>query len=188
MARGRDSQGRFVSSAGEGGVRIPSGAEYTRVQKRKPHPLKWSEAGRAEFIRVLGETWNVAAACRAAKVNYVTAYRHRKADASFRQAWRQAIAQSYARLEVELLERALIAETRIRSALATAGGDDAAALEVLTRYPTRLAELLYRTHRQEALEEDAATDQPIDEEESIAALRERVDALRRQVLAEQGAS
>ncbi|HYZ49210.1 MAG TPA: hypothetical protein VE567_09990, partial [Sphingomonas sp.] len=81
----------------------------------------------------------------------------------------------------EMLERALIAEDRVRGALADAESDRDA-LELLAKHPSRVAELLYRVHRQTALEHDEALDDDPDGEQALAAIKERVDRLRERLL------
>ena len=109
-------------------------------------------------------------------------YALRRRDAAFRRDWRAAIAEGYARLEIEMLERALIAEERVRGALAEAATDKEA-LDMLARHPQRVAELLYRAHRQTALEHDGAADDDPDGEKALAEIRDRVDKLRARLLA-----
>jgi hypothetical protein len=62
------------------------------------------------FVEHLAATCNVEASARAAGVTQRCVYYRRMRDSDFREAWRRALEQGYARLEAELLERALGAE------------------------------------------------------------------------------
>lgn len=191
MTRARDQRGRFLP---EERVRMdwrkteppcsPGLSEVRSVQVREAsRPESWTEDRRATFLEELGATCNITQAARAAGMSVRGAYFLRDRDASFRLGWRRALAQGYARLEVEMLERALIAETCLRGALAESG-TDREALKVLNEHPQRVSELLYRTHRQTAIEQDGADDDP-DGEEALARVRERIARLRERIAEEQ---
>ena len=83
------------------------GGGYRRaLQVKKPRRGHWSKARRTLFLKVLAETCNVTAAGRA--VGTMTgAYRLRQRDPAFAQAWDEALAIGYDRLETMLLGRAL---------------------------------------------------------------------------------
>lgn len=57
------------------------------------------------FLEKLASTSSVAAAARAARVSQTRAYRTRRAEADFAQAWRAAIAEGYLNLELEVIRR-----------------------------------------------------------------------------------
>lgn len=59
------------------------------------------------FLAHLAQTSNVAASARKAKVSSGAVYRERIRSAAFRDRWRVALAEGYARLEAELLAEAL---------------------------------------------------------------------------------
>lgn len=179
MARVRDARGRFASD-GQG---LKHGQRLFVQQGRPERADGWTEEKRGRFLDVLAQTCNVLAACRAVGMSSAGAYALRDRDARFRRGWRKGIAQGYARLELEMLERALIAEERVRGALAETK-TDAEALAVLAKHPSRVAELLYRTHRQTALEVDGADDDDPDGEIALAAINERVERLRARLLQE----
>jgi hypothetical protein len=184
MGQARDGRGRFLAAEAAskvGALRLPSRAEQLSVQPRAVRKDGWTKERREGFLNVLAVTCNVSA-CRSVGMTPEGAYYQRRRDAAFRAAWREAVAHAYARLEVEMLERALIAEDRMRGAIAGAE-DDREAIELLNRHPTRGAELLYRTHRQTALEEDGVAQDP-DGEEALDEIRARVAQIRARIVAE----
>lgn len=60
---------------------------------------------RSLFLAVLAETSNVSAAAREAGINPSRAYRVRREEAAFRQAWYAALLEGYEHLEMETLHR-----------------------------------------------------------------------------------
>jgi hypothetical protein len=113
-----------------------------------------------------------------------SAYRLRNRDASFRLGWRQALGEGYAKLELALLERALIGEARLREAVARAASD-ADALTLLSKYPMRVAEILYRSHRATVQDFEEPEHDP-DGEEAIAEVELRLEKLRAHLAREIG--
>jgi hypothetical protein len=74
---------------------------------------KWTKARSAIFFAELAEVCNVTAAARAAGFSDARwAYNQRRHDPEFRARWDEAIAEGYARLELEMLERARFGENR----------------------------------------------------------------------------
>jgi hypothetical protein len=57
------------------------------------------------FIEKLASTSSVAAAARAARVSQTRAYRTRRSEPDFAQAWRAAISEGYLNLELEVIRR-----------------------------------------------------------------------------------
>ncbi|MEA3065790.1 MAG: hypothetical protein QOJ27_2242 [Sphingomonadales bacterium] len=115
--RPRDGFGRFMKAgdgaAGEpdgGGARPGKAAAKTRRGGRPAGPertIKWTKASEAIFFRELAMVCNVRSALRKARLLTCSslAYERRKTDARFRAAWEEAIDQSYAMLDLEMLER-----------------------------------------------------------------------------------
>lgn len=170
--------GNAAGRSGEREKSEPSRRERHAVMKeRLPRANAWTPGKRARFIEALAATCNVQAACRAVGMSDSGVYALRRRDAGFRRQWRAAIAEGYARLELEMLERALIAEETMRGALGLAE-DEKEKLSLLGRYPQRVAELLYKAHRQTALEEDGAADDDPDGEKALALIRERIERVR----------
>ncbi|HEX8625255.1 MAG TPA: hypothetical protein VF782_09265 [Allosphingosinicella sp.] len=76
--------------------------------------IKWTVEKEAVFFRELAMVCNVSAALRKARLTGCSslAYERRKKDARFRGAWEAAIDQSYAMLELEMLERVRFGDDR----------------------------------------------------------------------------
>lgn len=71
--------------------------------ERGSPPKGW----RRTFLKVLGDTANVRAACEKAGVSRTTAYRIRNSDARFARRWDEAIESSVDLLEIEAARRAI---------------------------------------------------------------------------------
>jgi hypothetical protein len=183
----RDARGRFLARdpGGRGNaLRRSIHAVRTRPSRRDG----WTAARRETFLAVLAETCNVTIACESVGMSDVGAYKLRRRDAAFRKAWRSALTEGYARLEIKLLERALIGEAKLREAIDAT--DAARAIDLLGRYSPRTAELLYRTHRTEALAADSAepdADEPEDAK-LIASIMAKLTVARATLIAEDGAA
>ncbi|MDO7843733.1 hypothetical protein [Sphingomonas immobilis] len=83
------------------------GSRSRALQQRKPRGDAFTAARRRTFFDTLAVTANVSHAAKAAGVSLQTAYRWKQHDAEFRAAWDAALETGYARLEEELLARAL---------------------------------------------------------------------------------
>ena len=114
------------------------------------------------FFTTLTETCNVVRSAKAAGFAANWAYRKRKRDAGFRNAWAEAVREGYARLELVLLERAIKGTPKL---VRTARGSD----RVMRDYSTALAVALLRRHAETA---DSASHEPGQEE--LAEIRERI--------------
>ena len=79
---------------------------------KKKAPRRWTQARQRTFLETLAQTSNVAASERKAKMPVGSAYRERRRSPGFEAAWREALAEGYARLEHTMLERALLGITR----------------------------------------------------------------------------
>ena len=85
----------------------------TRVRKRAIRKVAITRKQERKFFAVLAASCNVAMAAREAGVRPQRVYEKRKADAAFREAWGEAIAAGYEKLELVLLERALVGTEKI---------------------------------------------------------------------------
>jgi hypothetical protein len=96
----------------DGGKRTPA-RKPARAAARKP-AIKWTKEKEAIFFRELAMICNVSSALRKARLTGCSslAYERRKTDSRFRAAWEEAIDQSYAMLELEMLERARFGDDR----------------------------------------------------------------------------
>jgi hypothetical protein len=185
----RGPDGRFAALSRSTAVAPTCGGIQTVRRTARPRKDAWTPLLRERFLVTLAETCNVKMACAAAGKSDVGAYKLRQRDPSFRAAWRRALGEGYARLEIQLLERALIGEAKLREAIDVA--DPARAIDLLGRYSPRTAELLYRTHRAEALAGDAADDDDAGDGEAerqglIASIMAKLAAAEATLIAERG--
>lgn len=106
--RPRNEKGQFARAgeAGSPSANKPAGKAPARRPAARP-AIKWTGPKEAVFFRELAMVCNVSAALRKAKLTGCSslAYERRKTDGRFRAAWEGAIDQSYAMLELEMLER-----------------------------------------------------------------------------------
>ena len=145
-------------------------------QLRKASGKEWSKAKVAEFLSVLAETCNVTRAAAEAGVSVSAAYRRRKADAGFRNAWLEAIGAAYQRLELVLLERAFVGTEKI---VRRKDGSE----ERMVEYPNQLALTLLKMHRDTAVEANTEF-APSDVEEIRERLIQKLQRLRKRDAAE----
>jgi hypothetical protein len=142
--RPRDDRGRFVGKDDEAGEPAKPARKPARGRAPAKGSIRWTKAKEAVFFCELAMVCNVSSALRAAKLAGCSslAYERRKKDKAFRGAWEAAIDQSYAMLELEMLERARFgkdrpppsteAEKRLRAI------PDALALQLLKLYENRV--------------------------------------------------
>lgn len=111
----RKENGQFAprSGEGEGPAESPPGSRRGR-QARPAATIKWTKEKEAVFFRELAMICNVRSALRKARLTGCSslAYERRKRDSRFRAAWDEAIDQSYAMLELEMLERVRFGDHR----------------------------------------------------------------------------
>ena len=122
------------------------------------------------FLSTLAQTCNVTRSARAAGFCTDWAYRRRKKDAGFRNAWAEAVREGYAKLELVLLERAIKGTPKI---LFRRDGSE----RIVREYSTALAVTLLRRHGEMA---DSASyeHEPAELEEMRERILERLDRLR----------
>ncbi|OCC24251.1 hypothetical protein MB02_06465 [Croceicoccus estronivorus] len=138
----------------------PSGAASARRRSRTPRD--WRDT----FIAALGETSNVAAAARAARISTGWVYKIRREDAEFRRRWFTALCEGYDNLEMDLL--CWLRTGRLGES--GAGGaerkfDAATALRVLAAH----REAVGKERGRQSMESEA---------EIIASINARIDAMR----------
>ena len=114
------------------------------------------------FLMTLADSCNVMRSAKAAGFSTKWAYSKRKTDAAFRNGWAQAVREGYAKLELVLLERAMVGTPKL---VRTSEGGD----RIMREYSTSLAVALLKRHADMA---DAAQYQPSDEE--LAEVRDRI--------------
>ncbi|HEX9948082.1 MAG TPA: hypothetical protein VGA98_11125 [Allosphingosinicella sp.] len=113
--RPRNDKGQFTSPDGaESGTDRPATARRPKRQAKPKAGIQWTKEKEAVFFRELAMVCNVSSALRKAKLMGCSslAYERRKTDARFRAAWEEAIDQSYAMLELEMLERVRFGDDR----------------------------------------------------------------------------
>lgn len=133
-------------------------------------PRKWTALKERRFLEALSDACNVTRAAKIAGVGQSTVYSHRGKDAAFRDGWAAAIAQSYARLELETLERA------IRGTMRTIIHKDGRT-ETHVEYSDRVALALLRLHR------DTAEEPAWREREEAQYSEEEIEELRAKIAA-----
>jgi hypothetical protein len=172
----RDYKGRFMPLGG--GARGEAKAAGKESGRRRPAAtITWTREKETIFFRELAMVCNVSSALRKAKLTGCSslAYERRKKDKDFRAAWEEAIDQSYAMLELEMLERvrfgddrpppATEAEKRLRAI------PNALALQLLKLYENRVKA------RSSAAPARGADPAPAARRPDNAALRREFDAL-----------
>ncbi|MCA1653355.1 MAG: hypothetical protein LC656_04005 [Sphingomonadales bacterium] len=140
------------------------------TQKRAVRTKDWTKNKEKEFLAALSGTCNVTLAAKKAGVGNTTVYARRAKDAAFRDGWANAIAQGYARLEIETLERAL--NGSIHTIVHKDGRE-----EVQIEYSDRVALALLRMHR------DTAETPARREREEASYSEEEVEELRAKIAA-----
>ena len=78
-------------------TKVPAQSRARRLAEEK--------RGRKAFLSALGETSNVAASARQAKVGPAKAYEARRKDPQFYRDWHEALCEGYEHLEMALLQR-----------------------------------------------------------------------------------
>src|SRR4029078_10169423 len=72
-------------------------------------PGRWSAKSERAFLAELTATANVAAAARAAGVSPTASYNRRRLWPAFAEAWKDALAEGYVRIETLLIHAATVA-------------------------------------------------------------------------------
>ncbi|TIX49390.1 hypothetical protein [Alteraurantiacibacter aquimixticola] len=117
---------------------------------------------RKRFLDALAETSNVSAAARVAEVTPSRAYKVRRTEPAFRTQWNEALLEGYEHLEMETLHRLRMG---VDSGKEDRKFDIANALRLLS------------LHSQTVAHERAQRSQQ-DEDEVLAALNAKIDAMR----------
>lgn len=150
-----------------------------RVRVRAQKKTAWTEGQEEEFFAVLASSCNVSMAAKVAGIRPQRAYERRQRDAAFREAWEQAIAEGYARLELALLERALVGSEKIVV--------DSSGKKTVTRdYPNNIAMSLLKMHRDTAKAADEDEAQMVGVEEARERILRRLERMGHQQKPEQG--
>lgn len=139
-------------------------------KRRRASPQTISDEQIETFFATLAETCNVVRSAKAAGFAANWAYRKRKRDAGFRNAWAEAVREGYAKLELVLLERAI--KGTPKPVFRKDGSE-----RIVREYSNSLAIALLKRHAETA---DSASYEPAQEElaEVRARILERLDRLR----------
>jgi hypothetical protein len=141
-----------------------------RPRMRKASNTAWTKAKEATFLTALEATCNVTAAAATAGVSVSSAYSRRKRHAAFRVGWHEAIGLAYQRLELALIERALVGTEKI---VRRKDGSE----EVMRDYPNAIALTLLRMHRDTA-GQAMVEEEPDDMDEVRERLLHKLERLR----------
>jgi len=114
--RARAYADRDARGAGE--FRIAP-ANRRRLQRRRRY-VRFTAERQQAYLAHLALTGDSKAAAAAAGVSESTVHLHRRRNPDFRACYTEALAMAYARLEAESLHLGLMAQARLRHALATA--------------------------------------------------------------------
>lgn len=106
----REPDGVDGAGGGEGRTMLdptsPPASPSTLKRKTARASRRWTRAKQRLFLEALARTSNVAASERKAKMPAGSAYRERHRSPQFDLEWLAALREGYARLEMEMLERA----------------------------------------------------------------------------------
>lgn len=133
----------------------------------------FTAAKREIFFAELAATCNVSASARRAGVCKATVYAHRRACAAIRARWAVAVRESYANLELAMLERALNGSVKT---VTRADGS----IDKTHEYPNAVALTLLRRHQELAAEAGAEHD-PANVGELRARLAGKIERLRKRL-------
>jgi hypothetical protein len=155
MASGKGERGRRSASKGARG--------------------EWTAAKEEIFFAELAMVCNVSAALRAAGMTRACrdVYKRRKRDPKFRASWDEAIAESYALLELEMLERSRHGDNRPPPATPA----EARQREI----PTRLGLHLLKLHQAKAKSGTAAAQRSFRGEQLRCELERRLGEISRRL-------
>ena len=140
-----------------------------KAHMRKPGKREWTIAREDAFLSALEATCNVTLAAEETGVSVSSAYRRRATNAGFRGRWVGAIGSAYQRLELALIERALIGTEKI---IKRKDGSE----ERVREYPNAIALTLLRLHRDTA-QEASIEEPPHDMDEIRERLLQKIERL-----------
>lgn len=141
------------------GREVLTGGKAPKVRKAR---VVWTKAKKAAFLAALAESCNVRLALRRVRMKRTSLYDERRRCAAFRAGWAEAIREGYARLELELLDRAM--NGTVKTVVRSDGRS-----ETVKEYPNAVALSLLRMHRDKA----ESAEREYDPEE-IEEVRERI--------------
>lgn len=136
---------------------------------------QWTAQKEETFFRELAMVCNVTSALRVAGMMRASrmVYDRRKRDPAFRAAWDEAIGESYAMLELEMLERGRLADNRPPPA--------SKAETRLREIPTALGLQLLRMHRSQVKGKAPSVQRPMRGEKLRDELEKRLSEISRRL-------
>lgn len=137
----------------------------------------WDEARRTTFLNHLAATANVRAAAKAANSRPHNAYALRSKDPEFARQWQEALDTGYARIEAELIRRALGEGGDTENPPQTPVGEGVATPQIDVDLGLRL--LKQRTEGGRNARPGGPPKKPGDAEETDAALWRRIAAIQK---------
>jgi hypothetical protein len=137
---------------------LPDGKQPSQSRRRFGAPKNW----RSTFLATLADTSNISAAAAAADISLSWVYKTRREDADFRRRWFDALCEGYDNLEMELLLRLRMGESKDAEAPKF---DNAIAFRLLTQHRDNVA-------KTKAQRDDES------EEQIIASINAKLDAMR----------
>ena len=147
-----------------------------------------TEAQLEVFFTELAETCNVKHSCEKAGISPQRCYERRKDDAGFRQRWGEALAQGYNKLEMVLLERALVGSEKTTTVTDEKGGADQVSTRTtkVTEYNNALAMSLLKLHRDTVREHEDSQIGELEVEDARARIVAKLDRIKAKVEAREG--
>ena len=140
-------------------------ASGAKAPARKPSFSTWSK----QFIDHLAATSNVSAAARKANIHTSAAYKAKRTDPEFNRQWRQALAEGYDLLEIEMLQRLRAGELKADGKRAVRNHDNAIAFRLLV------------AHRAEASRQRSVRDNQ-DSEAILLSINAKIEQMRQRRL------
>lgn len=137
---------------------LPDGKQPSQSRRRFGAPKNW----RTTFLATLADTSNISAAAATADISLSWVYKTRREDAEFRRRWFDALCEGYDNLEMDLLLRLRMGESKDADAPKF---DNAIAFRLLTQHRDNVA-------KTKAQRDDES------EEEIIASINAKLDAMR----------
>lgn len=127
-------------------------------RRRVGAPKNW----RTTFLATLADTSNITAAAQTAKISLSWVYKTRREDPEFKRQWFDALCEGYDNLEMDLLLRLRIGESKEAEAPKF---DNAIAFRLLSQHRESVAR--FKAQREEE-----------SEEEILASINAKLDAMR----------
>ncbi|WP_343346165.1 hypothetical protein WJT74_01825 [Sphingomicrobium sp. XHP0239] len=120
--------------------------EAGATPRMKSKPNRISKAQDTAFFDHLAASCNVKRSAQAAGISPQHCYSRRRSDAAYRRRWEDALAEGYAKLELALLERAILGSEKVTTAYDEEKKEVRST--VVREYSNALAMSLLKMHRE----------------------------------------